>query len=125
MLEKLRALNIGNQIIDREDSDPARRGLVQRLRELLDEIQRAEREIALWSNGRRPVAGGGPEPHLRLVPRPGLRRTNGTTATATSTRRRPRSSTSPKERQVWVAQQKIKARRGAAPTRGPTRSRAS
>jgi len=28
VLEKLRALNIGNQIIDREDSDPARRGLV-------------------------------------------------------------------------------------------------
>src|SRR5213076_204128 len=33
VLEKLRALNIGNQIIDREDSDPARRGLVQRLRD--------------------------------------------------------------------------------------------
>src|SRR2546430_7568472 len=54
VLEKLRALNIGNQIIDREDGDPARRGLVQRLRDLLDDIERAERVIHLWTNGRRP-----------------------------------------------------------------------
>ena len=54
VLEKLRALSIGNQIIDREDSDPARRGLVQRLRDLLDDVERAERVIHLWTNGRRP-----------------------------------------------------------------------
>ncbi len=56
MLEKLRALNIGNQIIDREDCEPDRRGLVQRLRDLLDDIERAERVIQLWTNGRRPSA---------------------------------------------------------------------
>ena len=56
VLEKLRALNIGNQIIDREDGDPARRGLVQRLRDLLDDVERAERVIHLWTNGRRPSA---------------------------------------------------------------------
>src|SRR5437870_11503439 len=38
VLEKLRALNIGNQIIDREDAELRRRGLVQRLRDLLDDI---------------------------------------------------------------------------------------
>src|SRR5690349_1098153 len=43
VLEKLRELHIGNQIIDREDSDPSRRGLVQRLRDLLDDVERAER----------------------------------------------------------------------------------
>jgi RNA polymerase primary sigma factor len=47
VLEKLRALNIGNQIIDREDSELSRRGLVQRLRDLLDDIERAERVIRL------------------------------------------------------------------------------
>src|SRR3989440_4198810 len=36
VLDKLRALAIGNQIIDREDSDAARRGLVQRLRDLVE-----------------------------------------------------------------------------------------
>src|SRR5688572_20185711 len=54
VLERLRTLHIGNQIIDREDSDPMRRGLVQRLRDLLDDIERAERVIRLWTNGRRP-----------------------------------------------------------------------
>src|SRR6266478_4550722 len=56
VLEKLRALNIGNQIIDREDAELGRRGLVQRLRDLLDDIERAERVIRLWTNGRRPSA---------------------------------------------------------------------
>src|SRR5438034_4006340 len=54
VLDNLRKLNIGNQIIDREDGDPGRRGLVQRLRDLLDDIERAERVIKLWTNGRRP-----------------------------------------------------------------------
>src|SRR5437667_886486 len=54
VLDNLRKLNIGNQIIDRKDGDPVRRGLVQRLRDLLDDIERAERVIKLWTNGRRP-----------------------------------------------------------------------
>ncbi len=57
VLETLRALNIGAQIIDREDIDPERRGLVQELRELLENVERAESVIALWTNGRRPSAG--------------------------------------------------------------------
>src|SRR5207244_2007653 len=56
VLETLRALNIGAQIIDHEDSDRDRRGLVQELRELLENIERAESVIALWTNGRRPSA---------------------------------------------------------------------
>src|SRR5207245_2831429 len=55
-LERFRARNIGNQIIDREDSDLSRRGLVQRLRDLLDDVERAEHVIRLWTNGRRPSA---------------------------------------------------------------------
>src|SRR2546422_1723502 len=42
VLDNLRKLNIGNQIVDREDGEPGRRGLVQRLRDLLDDIERAE-----------------------------------------------------------------------------------
>ncbi len=106
VLEKLRALNIGNQIIDREDADLGRRGLVQRLRDLLDDIERAERVIRLWTNGRRPsadevqnliyvsfrdpgtngVSGGGGDLHLKAA----------------------KKFPSPKQQQVWVAQQEIK-----------------
>src|SRR6185503_15145909 len=51
VIDKLREMNIGNQIIDREDGDPLRRGLVQRLRSLVEDIERAERVIELWTNG--------------------------------------------------------------------------
>src|SRR3989454_12469312 len=54
LFRSLRKLNIGNQIVDREDGEPGRRGLVQRLRDLLDDIERAEQVIKLWTNGRRP-----------------------------------------------------------------------
>ena len=53
VLDNLRKLNIGNQIVDREDGEPGRRGLVQRLRDLLDDIERAEQVIKLWTNGDR------------------------------------------------------------------------
>jgi RNA polymerase primary sigma factor len=106
VLEKLRALSIGNQIIDREDSDPSRRGLVQRLRDLLDDVERAERVIHLWTNGRRPspeevqnliyvafrepaangVANGASDLHLKAA----------------------KKFQSPKQQQIWVAQQEIK-----------------
>jgi RNA polymerase primary sigma factor len=110
VLDKLRSLSIGNQIIDREDSDPGRRGLVQRLRDLLDDVERAERVIKLWTNGRRPspeevqnliyvsfrdpaangpngVAGGNGDLHLKAA----------------------KKFQSPKQQQIWVAQQEIKA----------------
>ena len=114
VLEKLRALNIGNQIIDREDSELGRRGLVQRLRDLLDDIERAERVIRLWTNGRRPstdevqnliyvsfrdpaangaaTAGGVGDLHLKAA----------------------KKFPSPKQQQVWVAQQEIKVDEGRA-----------
>ncbi|HZO43694.1 MAG TPA: RNA polymerase sigma factor RpoD [Methylomirabilota bacterium] len=114
VLEKLRALNIGNQIIDREDSELGRRGLVQRLRDLLDDIERAERVIRLWTNGRRPstdevqnliyvsfrdpaangaaTAGGVGDLHLKAA----------------------KKFPSPKQQQVWVAQQEIKVAEGRA-----------
>jgi len=108
VLDKLRTMHIGGQIIDREDSDPMRRGLVQRLRDLLDDIERAERVIALWTNNRRPspeevqnliyvsfrdpAAGGAPngalgDLHLKAA----------------------KKFQSPKQQQIWVAQQEIKA----------------
>jgi RNA polymerase primary sigma factor len=114
VLEKLRALNIGNQIIDREDAELNRRGLVQRLRDLLDDIERAERVIRLWTNGRRPstdevqnliyvsfrdpatngaaTAGGVGDLHLKAA----------------------KKFPSPKQQQVWVAQQEIKVAEGRA-----------
>jgi RNA polymerase primary sigma factor len=106
VLEKLRALSIGNQIIDREDSDPNRRGLVQRLRDLLDDVERAERVIHLWTNGRRPS----PEEVQNLIyvafrdPA-----TNGANGASDLHLKAAKKFQSPKQQQIWVAQQEIKA----------------
>ena len=105
VLEKLRALNIGNQIVDREDGDPARRGLVQRLRDLLDDIERAERVIHLWTNGRRPS----PEEVQNLIYvsfRDPAAAANGVSDLHL---RAAKKFQSPKQQQIWVAQQEIKA----------------
>ncbi len=111
VLEKLRALNIGNQIIDREDSDGARRGLVQRLRDLVDDIDRAERVIALWNNGRRPSAEEVQNLIYVSFRDPGLNGTNGGShgAVADLHLRAAKKFQSPKQQQTWVAQQEIKA----------------
>ena len=104
VLDKLRALTIGNQIIDREDGDAGRRGLVQRLRDLLDDIERAERVIRLWTNGRRPS----PEEVQNLIyvsfrdPGPG----NGPVGDLHL--RAAKKFQSPKQQQIWVAQQEVK-----------------
>src|SRR6185503_8557062 len=110
VLEKLRALNIGNQNIDREDSDPARRGLVQRLRDLLDDIERAERVIQLWNNGRRPSA----EEVQNLIyvsfrDPASAQGTNGSNGVGDLHLKAAKKFTSPKQQQTWVAQQEIKA----------------
>jgi len=98
----------------REDAELNRRGLVQRLRDLLDDIERAERVIRLWTNGRRPstdevqnliyvsfrdpatngaaTAGGVGDLHLKAA----------------------KKFPSPKQQQVWVAQQEIKVAEGRA-----------
>src|SRR2546422_310164 len=106
VLDKLRALNIGNQIIDREDGDPARRGLVQRLRDLLDDIERAERVIQLWTNGRRPS----PEEVQNLIyvsfRDPAA---NGANGASDLHLRAAKKFQSPKQQQIWVAQQEIRA----------------
>ncbi len=107
VLEKLRSLNIGNQIIDREDSDPTRRGLVQRLRDLVDDIERAERVITLWTNGRRPS----PEDVQNLIyvsfRDPSANGSNGNDGDLHL--RAAKKFPSPKQQQVWVAHQEIKA----------------
>jgi RNA polymerase primary sigma factor len=115
VLEKLRALNIGNQIIDREDSDPARRGLVQRLRDLLDDIERAERVIHLWTNGRRPS----PEEVQNLIyvsfrDPAAAPATNGSSDLHLKAAKKFQS---PKQQQIWVAQQEIKAAEARANTK--------
>src|SRR5688500_15584550 len=106
VLEKLRTMHIGNQIIDREDSDPMRRGLVQRLRDLLDDIERAERVIRLWTNGRRPS----PEEVQNLIyvafRDPGAGNPNG--AAGDLHLKAAKKFQSPKQQQIWVAQQEIK-----------------
>jgi RNA polymerase primary sigma factor len=112
VLEKLRALNIGNQIIDREDSDAARRGLVQRLRDLLDDIERAERVIHLWTNGRRPS----PEEVQNLIYVSFRDPAAAPAANGTSDLhlKAAKKFQSPKQQQIWVAQQEIKAAEGRA-----------
>ena len=102
VLETLRALNIGAQIIDREDTDPERRGLVQELRELLENVERAESVIALWTNGRRPSAEE--VQNLIYVSFGG----NGVHADADLDQKAAKKFASPKQRQIWVAQQEIK-----------------
>ena len=104
VLDKLRALNIGNQIIDKEDSDLARRGLVQRLRDLLDDIERAERVIQLWNNGRRPS----PEEVQNLI-YVAFRDPGSNGAQADLHLKAARKFASPKQQQTWVAQQEIRA----------------
>jgi RNA polymerase primary sigma factor len=115
VLEKLRALNIGNQIIDREDSELSRRGLVQRLRDLLDDIERAERVIRLWTNGRRPSTDEVQNLIYVSFRDPA---TNGGTATAGGVGdlhlKAAKKFPSPKQQQVWVAQQEIKVAEGRA-----------
>jgi RNA polymerase primary sigma factor len=111
VLEKLRALNIGNQIIDREDADPHRRGLVQRLRDLVEEIERAERVIALWTEGRRPSL----EEVQNLIyvsfrdpsAAAGTNGTNGVNGDLHL--KAAKKFSSPKQQQIWVAHQEIRA----------------
>ncbi len=112
MLEKLRALNIGNQIIDREDAELNRRGLVQRLRDLLDDIERAERVIRLWTNGRRPSTDEVQNLIYVSFRDPA---TNGAAAGVGDLHlRAAKKFPSPKQQQVWVAQQEIKVAEGRA-----------
>jgi RNA polymerase primary sigma factor len=115
VLDKLRNLNIGNQIIDREDGDVLRRGLVQRLRDLVDDIERAERVIALWTNGRRPS----PEEVQNLIyvafREPTVNGSHGVNGDLHL--RAAKKFQNPKQQQIWVAQQEIKAAEARANAR--------
>ena len=106
VIDKLRDLNIGNQIIDREDSDVLRRGLVQRLRALVEDIDRAERVIQLWTNGN----GKAREERQNLLyvsfGEPG---TNGAAGQSDLHLKAAKKFGTLKQQQVWVAQQEIKA----------------
>jgi RNA polymerase primary sigma factor len=108
VLDKLRNLSIGNQIIDREDADPNRRGLVQRLRDLVEDVERAERVIDLWTNG----ANKSKEERQNLLyvsfREPGG---NGTASAMPSDLhlRAAKKFATLKQQQIWVAQQEIKA----------------
>jgi RNA polymerase primary sigma factor len=115
VLEKLRTMHIGNQIIDREDSDPMRRGLVQRLRDLLDDIERAERVIRLWTNGRRPSAEEVQNLIYVAFRDPGAASANG--GAGDLHLKAAKKFQSPKQQQIWVAQQEIKVAEARANTK--------
>jgi RNA polymerase primary sigma factor len=117
VLERLRALNIGNQIIDREDSDPARRGLVQRLRDLLDDIERAERVIQLWNNGRRPSAEEVQNLIYVSFRDPASAQGANGAGVGDLHLKAAKKFSSPKQQQTWVAQQEIKAAEARANAR--------
>ncbi len=106
VIENLRKMSIGNQIIDREDGDPLRRGLVQRLRTLVEDIERAERVIELWTNGN----GKAREERQNLLyvsfGEPGA---NGVASQSDLHLKAAKKFNTLKQQQVWVAQQEIKA----------------
>ena len=115
VLDKLRGMSIGNQIIDREDGDPQRRGLVQRLRELVEEIDRAERVIEVWQNG----AGKPREERQNLLYvafRDGAA-PHGANGTSDLHLKATKKFKSLKDQQIWVAQQEIKAAEARASAR--------
>jgi RNA polymerase primary sigma factor len=112
VIDKLREMNIGNQIIDREDGDPLRRGLVQRLRSLVDDIERAERVIELWSNGN----GKAREERQNLLYVSFGDQGNGAGQSDLHLKAAKKFSTL-KQQQVWVAQQEIKAAEARANAR--------
>jgi RNA polymerase primary sigma factor len=116
VLEKLRRLNIGNQIIDREDSDSSRRGLVQRLRDLVEDIERAERVIDLWTNG----ATKSKEERQNLLyvsfREPGTNGDGSNGASDLHLKAAKKFSTL-KQQQIWVAQQEVKAAESRANAR--------
>src|SRR5918996_648563 len=83
--------------------------VLERLRDLLDDIERAERVIHLWTNGRRPSA----EEVQNLIyvsfrDPASAQGTNGAGASDLHLRAAKKFS-SPKAQQIWVAQQEIKA----------------
>ncbi|HEV8143835.1 MAG TPA: RNA polymerase sigma factor RpoD [Methylomirabilota bacterium] len=112
VIDKLKELNIGNQIIDREDTDALRRGLVQRLRSLVEDIERAERVIELWTSGN----GKAREERQNLLyvsfGEPGT--TNGLAGQSDLHLKAAKKFGTLKQQQVWVAQQEIKAAEGRA-----------
>ncbi len=79
------------------------------MRDLVEDIERAERIIGLWTNGRRPS----PEEVQNLIyvnfRDPGTAPFNGAGANGDLHLRAAKKFQSPKQQQVWVAQQEIKA----------------
>ena len=61
VLETLRKMNIGGQIIDREDRGRRRRGLVQRMRDLVEDIERSRAHHRPLDQRPPAVARGSPE----------------------------------------------------------------
>jgi RNA polymerase primary sigma factor len=107
VIDKLREMHIGNQLIDREDSDQLRRGLVQRLRSLVEDIERAERVIELWTSGN----GKAREERQNLLyvsfGEPGAG--NGMAGQSDLHLKAAKKFGTLKQQQVWVSQQEIKA----------------
>jgi RNA polymerase primary sigma factor len=107
VIDKLREMHIGNQLIDREDGDQLRRGLVQRLRSLVEDIERAERVIELWTSGN----GKAREERQNLLyvsfGEPGAG--NGMAGQSDLHLKAAKKFGTLKQQQVWVSQQEIKA----------------
>ena len=116
VLDTLRALNIGAQIIDHENGDPDRRGLVQELRELLETVERAETRIALWANGRRPSAE---EVQNLIYVSFGANGDVGAHGDADLNHKAVKKFAGFKQREIWVAQQEVKRAEHRANTRAP------
>jgi RNA polymerase primary sigma factor len=107
VIENLRKMNIGNQIIDREDSDHLRRGLVQRLRGLVEDIERAERVVELWTNGNGKAREE--RQNLLYVSFGEGGATNGMAGQSDLHLKAAKKFPTLRQQQIWVSQQEIKA----------------
>ena len=74
----------------------------------MEDIERAERVIELWTNGANKSHGGAPEPPLRVLPRAGRQR-HGRRQPSDLHLRAAKKFATLKQQQIWVAQQEIKA----------------
>lgn len=103
VLEKLRELKISDKLIDHEDSDSKKHGLVQRLHNFLCDIEQEERVLRFWSDDKRPSAA-----EVQNLVYASFGDTPGSAQRDDLDLKAAKKFQSPKARQIWLAQERIR-----------------